>query len=1713
MEAHAENTPLDYFGEEVRTWFEETYGCPTPIQSKAWRAISEDKNVLVIAPTGSGKTLAAFLHSIDSIFARKQKCAAEGRKWEAGVRVLYISPLKALGADIERNLHVPLSAISERYSAQGCTESVTVGIRTGDTTPEERRRLQRKPPDILITTPESLYLILTSQARKILKSTETAIVDEIHSIAGTKRGSHLSLSLERLDNLTESPVRRIGLSATVRPAETVARFLGGTHPVDIVSECGKPEIDLSISVPVQDLTSIPAYSGAWGCASAAAGASKAKSATDPRNAWKSNRALDAHNRRMAAGTDMKSATPDTRVGSASIWPYLESAILDQVLSHRSTIVFVNSRGLCERLTARLNELYSLRSESMYPHTADVDAYSTQASAHGSSIRSSIGPISETVGSPTVEIARSHHGSVSKELRQSIESDLKSGRLRCVVATSSLELGIDMGSVDLVLQVAPPLSVSAGLQRAGRADHRVGGISAMTIYPKTRTEVAESASMAHAMLEGAIEETHLVENALDVLAQQTVAAVASEDGGISADMWFETVRRSADYASLPRSAFDSVILMLAGRLTGGGATSFPPRINADDAAGMLKPLPSTQRIAVSGAGTIPDRGMYPVMLDGPASSARKGRKRIGELDEEMVHESRVGDVIVLGTGIWRITEIANDRVLVQQASSKSARLPFWHGEGPGHDVEYGRLKGKFLRTLDTGVIKLPPNAAQGDGKEADTPVDIGLGSVRLTPELDRMLDSLGLDLFAKRNLAALVTGQRASTLVLPTDRNLVLECSPDDAGGLYAILHSPYGKRVHEPWALAVSVRISQKYGFDPQAQATDSGILLRMPSDEAAPSPSDFIFGEEEIAGLVTGAVPQTSLFAARFRECAARALLMGSPSPGKRTPLWQQRLRGAQLLEEAMDVEDFPIVAEAARECLMDVYDIDGLKALMGAIAAGRISIQQAHTDMLSPFAVPIVFGYVAEHIYDNDRPAADSHATLLSVDSGLLGELLGTPDIAPLLDSGVIDEMERELQRTSQEWRAHGPEGAAEILRTLGPMDIDALAKRIQPVSGDTSSYIPTMLSNLEKEHRVFETCIGGNNVWVYIGDAQHLSCLYGCPVPDWAQAFIEKDMPHSTENLPSSNADGSACDPMRSMETARMADTAVLRFARTHAVFTPKDAAKALYLPQGVIEESLEALLRAKRVQRIDSAESCNAGLSRWAEASVLKRLRTRSLAKARAEIEPVDSAAFCSFVLEYQNVIPAICYAENIPDIHMEESIEELAEVISQFEGVFLPIRMWEETVFPTRVRSYRQSLLDDLLESGDILWICRRSRKDASPECAFYPSDSPNAPYPLDLIEASFELPSDEPGMPDIPEEDPASIGAEGIKRLIAQELSLNPLSSFTSLADGIAKRMPSAPPLPQVAEALLELLWEGRVCVDSFTIARADNFDCSSLGRTPAAVGAEARRVSSRRTGARYPTSMSQAKRQARASVIKRNSSMGALSGKWFMPISPQTNPTMDAMEATESLLQRYGVVTGQIANHSGVAGGLAGLYPVLRSMEDSGMVLRGMFVEGLGGAQFADKYTVENLRRARRAADAGEKDTESPLCSTAQDIYVLPADDPANLFGSVLPWPPHIGAKPSRKSACYVVILGGNPVLFAAGNMKSITLFDSSSEDMRAALEVLIPIYGRIAKSGKSVPRKRIVVSEIGGEAVLGSKWEEILKELGLIRDTKGMRLLVDPF
>jgi len=1175
-------SPLDSFTPQVRDWFERAFAEPTAAQTQAWPAIAAGDNVLLSAPTGSGKTLAAFLWGLDRLVAEKERrpVATEGREAapdsERRTRLVYISPLKALSYDIERNLRAPL---------QGICGDVQVAIRTGDTPQRERQAMLRHPPDILITTPESLYLMLTSRARDILADAEWVIVDEIHAVAQTKRGAHLALTLERLEHLAGRPLQRIGLSATQRPLEEVGRFLvGAGRDCTIVDTGIRKPLDVKIHVPVDDMREQGAHD-----------------VTDPALGGMGTAAGGGD----LVGTGM--GEPETTAATRrSIWPAIYPELLELVRAHRSTIVFVNNRRGAERLAVRLNDLAN----------------------EGR-------PEDDDGAGPLEVIARAHHGSLAREERLVVEELLKSGELPCLVATSSLELGIDMGAVDLVLQVESPKSVTRGLQRIGRAGHGVGEVSKGRIFPKFRADLLECAVVVERMRRGEIESTVVPRNPLDVLSQQIVAMAATDEEWRVPEL-HELVKRAYPYTELSRELLDQVLDMLDGRYPSEEFSELRPRIVWDRLEDTIRARRGARQLAVTNAGTIPDRGLFGVHLpDG---------RRVGELDEEMVYEARPGQTFMLGASTWRIEEITRDRVIVTPAPGAPGALPFWRGDGVGRPVELGRAIGAFCREA-------------------------------VDREPAELMKSHDLDERAARNLIAFLREQREATRVIPSDRTIVIERFRDEIGDWRLCVLSPYGGRVHAAWALALSARIRDRFGLEADAIWSDDGIIVHLPDADEPPGAELVLVEPDELEDLVVGELGASALFGARFRENASRALLIPRAYPGKRTPLWQQRLKAQSLLEVAKRYGQFPIVLETYRECLRDVLDLPGLDELLRGLHRRELSLVEAETQTASPFASSLLFDYVATYMYEGDTPNAERRAAALSLDRDLLRELLGQEELRDLIDLAALEEVEADLQRTSERTRAANTDALHDVLRAVGDLTVrEAQERCFDAVSAKR------MLGELEGERRAVAMRIGGEERYIASEDAGLYRDALGAVPPGGLAATFLEPVENPLERL-------------------------VRRYARTHGPFAGGEPA-ARY---GVdLEPVLRGLESASALVR---GELRPGGTEReWCDPEVLRRLRRASLAALRREVEPAEQRALARLLPSWQAVDAAPPGGAGV---------DRLREVLVPLQGVALAPEVWERDVLPRRVGAYSTSWLDALCASGEVVWIGAGALGRSSGKVALY----------------------------------------------------------------------------------------------------------------------------------------------------------------------------------------------------------------------------------------------------------------------------------------------------------------------------------------------------------------------------------------------------------
>ncbi len=1170
---------LQLFSPATQAWFRGTFEEPTEVQEMGWQAVAAGSHTLMSAPTGSGKTLAAFLWCLDRLAVELPPADPQDR-----CRVLYVSPLKALAVDVERNLRAPLAGIRHHAARLGLEPpDIRVATRSGDTPAEDRRHLERRPPDILITTPESLYLMLTSAARRILEGVGWVIVDEIHAVAATKRGAHLSISLERLAQLTgksRGDPQRIGLSATQRPLEEVGRFLvGPSRKVAIVDAGRRKALDVRVEVPVEDMTDL------------------------------ARTAPDAPAASLAGG-------PDDFSARASIWPAMHPRVLELIQEHRSTIVFVNSRRLAERLAAKLNEL---------------------------------------AGSE--DVVKAHHGSIAKEQRAAIEDALKSGRLKALVATSSLELGIDMGAVDLVIQVEAPPSVAAGMQRIGRAGHSVNEVSRGTIFPKYRGDLLEVAAVAEGMLDAAIETTKVPRNPIDVLAQHVVSMCALEEWAV--DELKRLVRRAQPFADLGERAFDAVLDMLSGRYPSAEFAELRPRIVWDRVAGTLRSRQGAQRLAVTNAGTIPDRGLYSVNLldDG---------RRVGELDEEMVFETRVGETFVLGATTWRIADITTSQVLVVPAPGEPGKVAFWHGDSLPRPVELGRRLGAMTREL---VHSNPETAAQ------------------------RLKQKAGFDDRAARNLLQYLEDQREATGTVPDDRTIVVERFRDEVGDWRLCILTPFGDRVHAPWAMALKRRLEERLGLEVYVIHTDDGLALRLPDADRPLELDDVVLEPEEVEALVTEQLPDTALFAGRFRENAARALLLPRRRPGQRTPLWQQRQRSASLLSVAGRHPDFPILAETYRECLSDAFDLPALKELLNDVRSRRIRLVSVDTERASPFAGSLLFDYVGSFLYDSDAPLAERRAQALTLDRELLAELLGDEDLRELLDPDAAAHTELELQGLLPDRQPRDPDEAHDLLVRLGDLDRDEAHAR-----GITDGF----LAELARERRAIELRIAGRQRWVAVEDAARYRDGLGIALPRGLPLMLLEPV-------------GDALDQLLS------------RFARTHVPFTGSEPARRWGLDPGQVEAVLFEMARRGDLVIGEFRASRE---REFCHPEVLRVIRRRSLAALRREAEPVDVATLARFLPAWQGVNSSA------------GGVDRLLEAVFSLQGVALPASALEADVLSARVRDYNPAQLDELISAGEVVWAGRGSLGASDGRVALYlRSDAPRlmpvaddlAPGPAGLL--------------------------------------------------------------------------------------------------------------------------------------------------------------------------------------------------------------------------------------------------------------------------------------------------------------------------------------------------------------------------------------------
>ncbi|MCH9674442.1 MAG: DEAD/DEAH box helicase [Gammaproteobacteria bacterium] len=1476
---HDEFEPNNIFQPATADWFTGSFGRATPVQARGWPSIESGAHSLLVAPTGSGKTLAAFLLAIDRLVANPPP-------ENTGTHIIYVSPLKALVYDIERNLRAPLAGVRRSAERLGETWSeIRVDVRTGDTPAKVRRRQAQHPAHILVTTPESLFLMMGSKARAGFAHVGTIIVDEIHSLAPTKRGAHLALTMERLSEVSLREPQRIGLSATVRPSEVVAQYLGGDRAVNVIDEGPPPRLSLQVSVPVRDMEAPPPSPHTGG----------------------------------AILSEIHAASKPPTSQDGGIWAALYPALLDAIVAHRSTIIFVNSRGLCERLAQRLNEVAER------------------------------------------ELVRAHHGSVSHDKRGEIEEALKAGELKAIVATSSLELGIDMGAVDLVILVESPGAVSRGLQRVGRAGHQVNAVSQGIIFPKFRGDILESAVIAQRMLNGEIESVAVPTNALDVLAQQVVAMCCNDT--LSVDEIERIVRRAHGYREITRPMLETVLDMLSGRYPSADFADLRPLLSWDRASDILSPRRGAEMVSRMNAGTIPDRGLFSVHLgdEGP---------RIGELDEEMVFETRQGENIMLGASTWRVEAITRDRVIVTPAPGEPGRLPFWRGDGPGRPIELGQAMGRFLRQANS-MLK-----SEGD-----------------TALATHLREAFPLDDMASDNLVTYLVEQRLHTQVLPDDKTIVVERFRDELGDWRLCIMTPFGARVHAPWAMAIQTVLSSAQGYEVQVMYTDDGLVLRFADVETLP-PVDVLFPEpEDIDELVMDQLNGTALFAGLFRENAARSLLLPRRRVDRRNPLWAQRLKAQNLLATVSKYESFPIVLETYRQALSEVFDLSSLRTLLTKVRARQVRVHEVETPRASPFARALVFAYVAAFIYEQDAPLAERKAQALSLDRNLLAELLGQGAARELIDQDVLVELELELQCVAKQRHARDANELHDLLRRVGDLSREEAALR---ATDDVGAWF----AQLELERRAVPVRIAGDTRWIAAQDASLYRDALGVSPPSGLPVNY---LAHEDEAL----------------------EKLVLRFGRTHGPFT----AATLALRFGLKPAQVEPVLRLfeERGDMVSGEISPLGPSNEWCDVQVFRNLKRRTLAKLRNQIAPVDTSTLGRFLPAWHGI------GANT------DGANRLLEAIRQLEGLALPWSTLVEAILPARVNGFQVDHLDALAATGALVWIGCGASGVRDGRVALYLREHAG------VLLASTDVDDAETG-------DRGSTPLSELCEAIVEALTARGALFLSELEATAAPHTSGR----EFESALWDLVWAGRVTNDTFGPLRA----------------------------------MSRKTSRARAGTE-------IAGGRWSLVsnLKRHTEPTRQSLLTTQVLLERYAIVSREAAMAEKVAGGFSRIYQVLKSMEEAGRLRRGYFVEGLSGAQFAHVGAVDRLRTFR---------SEMHEEHTAQTL-VLSAIDPANPYGSILPWPAVDGAeiKPRRVAGAWVISVSGHALLYLGANRRQLLIFGQPTEAPANSLELA---FGALHDLPAHRGRRSFVIEKINGEATIGSKFEPLLRAVGFVSDHRGL-------
>jgi ATP-dependent Lhr-like helicase len=1682
--------PFACFHPVTAEWFKAVFDAPTAPQRQGWPVIARGESALILAPTGTGKTLAAFLWCLDRLMLH-------AHNQPQGCRIVYISPLKALAVDVERNLRSPLAGIANMARRRSVDfREPTISVRTGDTPQRERARFLRHPAEILITTPESLYLMLTSQASEALRTVDTVIIDEIHALVPTKRGAHLTLSLERLQALTGRRLQRIGLSATQRPLEEVAQFLGGVE----VQGTGNRDQGSGSSDPDNRATggSVSFASSDDEMLQAAVlnatelSGKEASIASEPLtpNPYSLVPGEPQGEPRYRPVTIVNASAPKrlklrievpvedmARLGElelipsgpasqapkrVSIWNAIHPRLLELIRARNSTILFVNSRQVAERLAGALNEL---------------------------------------AGEP---IARAHHGSLAAAQRSVIEEQLKAGEIRALCATSTLELGIDMGAVDLVIQIEAPPSVASGMQRIGRAGHSVDAVSEGILFPKYRADLVACAAVTRAMHEGHIESTRFPRNPLDVLAQQIVAIVAHPPGivtprkarplkkstgfspymnsaqatgasapeGISTstqtlgapgpdfgtgesttadpdtpkpevnvDALYNLVRSAAPFGALTRAAFDGVLDLLSGRYPSDEFAELRPRLTWDRIRNVVTARDGSLRLAILNAGTIPDRGLYGVFLahtDGKAV-------RVGELDEEMVFESRPGETFILGASTWRIVEITFDRVLVTPAPGEPGKMPFWKGDGPGRPLEFGRRIGALVRELRA----LPRQAA-----------------------LTRLVTEHDLDPGAAENLLQFLADQEAATGSVPDDRTIVIERCRDELGDWRVCVLSPFGSRIHIPWAMAVTARIRAAGGPEVEALWGDDGFVLRFPDTEVPPDSDWFLVESAEAMQLVLRQLGTTALFAGRFREAAGRALLLPRRRADARTPLWQLRKRAYDLLSVASRYPSFPLLLEAYRECLRDVFDMPALIETLRAIEQRQLRVHVVETRKPSPFASSLLFSYVANYIYDGDAPLAERRAQALTIDQDQLRELLGEADLRELLDAEAITEVEEIAQCLTDTHRARSADGMHDLCLRLGDLSREEIARRVVDIS------LLESLERLLRSRRLLELRIAGEKRIIAAEDAARYRDALGIPLPPGlAAAFLER-VEHPVLEL-------------------------VRRYARTHGPFTLREPVERFGLDAAVVENALRQLMAEGRVLE---GGFLPGGLHReWCDAEMLRLIRRKSLAKLRREVEPVEQHTLARFLTHWQGILTPrrIAFAGSA-----HANLDGLLDAIESLQGAPLAASLIESAILPARIAEYAPAGLDTLIAAGEVAWAGVEPMGERDGRIALFLADK----------------------LPLLAQQRPQTEPLTELEGKILAVLASAGASFFDPLHQSLGGGYPG-----ETIEALWSLVWRGLITNDSLHALRA-YIAKPETARTPRRVqtgvvfrsrrttpptaqgrwsllpqrtkpGAPSiRRPSDEWVGNHEPTlALSSTAEQPSGAPGPSHSGTGETTNP-NQPLAPTTTEASHALAL--QLLHRYGVLLREHVAAENIPGGFTAVYDVLKALEESGRIRRGYFVAGLGATQFALPAAVDLLRQLR---------TDPP--DEKPEFVQLAATDPANPYGSVLPWPDLPVAEEDAESApriltraayAEVILRNGQLVAWLRRSNPNLLVFLPAEEPERSqaasGLAHFLSARGQDRLRGAS--QQGVLITTINGQPVAAHPMARFLMDAGFSAGPLGMNL-----